>query len=295
MRMLCTFEDAISGFLLDRRISGLTAASIQTYRCHLAVFYRWCSDRQRLFSELTAGDVREYLAQRQSLSQSRLVEAYRRLQPFFRWAEAENYCENLFEKIRKPKEPQTQVSALTKDHVKAMLATCRGGGLLGLRDEALIRLLVDSGLRVSEALALTVQDIRFDDGAIAVHRGKGQKDRTVYIGPKTCKALLRYLCHRLKNPGGLVFLTRQASPLTRCSACHLISKIGRKAGIVGVRVSPHSLRHTFATWFLRSGGDVFSLQRQLGHASLTMTRKYLDLTAVDLASAHARHSPGNMV
>lgn len=295
MAMLCLFDDAISGFLLDRRISGLTPASIETYRIHLEGFKRWCLARKCDFSQVSVVEVREYLSERQSKSQSRLVESYRRLQPFFRWAATELQYGNPFDRIRKPKEPRTQVSALTEEHVKAMLANCKGCGELGLRNEGLIRLLVDSGLRVSEALALLVQDLRLDDGSIAVHSGKGQKDRTAYIGPKTRKILLRYLGQRLKIPSCVVFLSRHGSRLTRTYACHLISRLGHQAGIVGVRVSPHSLRHTFATWFLRSGGDVFSLQRQLGHASLSMTRRYLDLTDLDVASIHARHSPGNLV
>jgi integrase/recombinase XerD len=176
-----------------------------------------------------------------------------------------------------------------------MLSLCRALPRTANRNEALLRLLLDSGLRITEALKLRIDDVHLDAGSVRVRCGKGGKDRMAFIGMKTSRAVLRYLKVRKAVNTDTIFVTQDGLPMKRRHAHQLIARLGASARISGVRVSPHTLRHTFATWFLRSGGDVFSLQRQLGHSSLSMTRRYLDLTQNDVAAAHGLHSPGNQL
>jgi integrase/recombinase XerD len=295
MQMLGSFQRIFDAFLLDRRIAGLTSQTIETYRVHLRIFGRWCEAHDVSLPDLTKFLVRQFLAERQSRSQSRLVESYRRLRPFFRWTAAEGLCDDLFCSIRKPKEPTTLVPTLTIEQVRLMLALCRAQPRTANRNEALVRLLLDSGLRITEALKLRLDDVHLDDGNVRVRCGKGNKDRIAFIGMKTSRSIMRYLKARIAVGTDPIFDTRDGLPMKRRHAHQLIARLGANARISGVRVSPHTLRHTFATWFLRSGGDVFSLQRQLGHSSLSMTRRYLDLTQTDVAAAHGMHSPGNQL
>jgi integrase/recombinase XerD len=295
MSMLGSFQQAINGFLLDRRISGLTPATLATYKVHLDIFERWCQGNGIGFQDLATTHVRSFLAERLTKSQMRLVESYRRLRPFFRWAAQEELCSDLFTTIRKPREPKPLVQALTVDQVKALINATRGRGHIGDRDEALIRLLVDTGLRISEALSLRLEDVNLGDGRVSVRLGKGQKDRIVFVGPKTVRALTRYLRKRDDRSTGLIFLSQGETQMTRRHAHQHMVRLAMKAGIENIRLSPHTLRHTFATLYLKSGGDVFSLQRQLGHASLVMTKRYVDLSDGDVALCHSQHSPGNML
>lgn len=294
MSMLGSFQSAIQGFLLDRRISGLTSATLATYKVHLDLFERWCSNNAITFEDLTTAHVRSFLAERQTKSQMRLVESYRRLRPFFRWAAQEQLCCDLFASIRKPREPKPIVHALTVDQVKALINATRGRGTIGERDEALIRLLVDTGLRISEALSLRLEDVNLQDGCISVRLGKGQKDRIVFMGVKTVRAMTRYIRKKGGLAAGTLF-TSCNGPLTRRHTHQHFVRLAEKAGIKNVRLSPHTMRHTFATLYLKSGGDVFSLQRQLGHASLTMSKRYLDLTDGDVALSHSAHGRGNLL
>ena len=136
--------------------------------------------------------------------------------------------------------------------------------------------------------------MNLEDGRINVKLAKGQKDRIVFMGAKTVRALTRYL---RKNDGlsSEVLFASRNGPLTRRHAHQHMVRLAKKAGIEDIRLSPHTLRHTSATLYLRDGGDVFSLQRQLGHASLLMTKRYLDLTEGDVARCHAVHSPGSLM
>jgi len=294
--MLGSFEQVINAFLLDRRASGLSPGTIATYKVHLHTFARWCQAHDVAFDQLTADYIRMFLAERQAQSQMRLIESYRRLRPFFRWVVAERYGADLMACVKHPKEPKRLMPALTVSQVKMLLALCSGESFVQRRDMALIRLLLDCGLRISEALKLRLEDVDLDEGKIVIHSGKGRKDRVVYAGHRTRQTLVRYLrVRKAALSHNLLFTNREGLSLTRRHAHQQLARIARRAGIEGVRVSPHILRHTFATWYLRNGGDVFSLQRLLGHASLSMTQRYLYLTESDVSAAHEKFSPGQCV
>ena len=125
--------------------------------------------------------------------------------------------------------------------------------------------------------------------------GKGNKERLIPIGKNVQRLLWRYISRYRPEPvmpnSDLLFLTMDGRPLTKDRVDKIMTYYGRKAGLAGVRCSPHTLRHTAAVSFLRNGGDVFSLQRILGHASLEMTRRYCELADIDIKKAHTTASP----
>ena len=177
-----------------------------------------------------------------------------------------------------------------------MLSLCRGNGFVSRRDEALIRFLLDTAARISEPLDLTTDRLELDAGRALVN-GKGCKERYVFFGARTARALARYVAwHERKSfRTGAVFVNRSGTPMNRRHAHQTIARLGRRANIREKRCSPHTLRHTAALLFLRRGGDALSLQRLLGHATLAMTtslrRRARPLTSVE--AAHRRASPGD--
>jgi len=162
-----------------------------------------------------------------------------------------------------------------------------------LRDLLLVLLALDTGLRVTEIASLTLGDISGSNGEVMVrpiNSSRKNKARTVYIGQVTKKALWRYLATREDdNTTSPLFLSKDRHPMNRTSIREVLVKIGKRAGVKNVY--PHRFRHTFAIEYLRNGGDVFTLQRLLGHASMDMVRHYLDIEQTVIENAHKRASP----
>jgi site-specific recombinase XerD len=166
------------------------------------------------------------------------------------------------------------------------------------RNVAIILLLVDTGMRVSELCGLRVEDADRGTGELTV-LGKGNKKRRVYMGNQARRALWRYLetdrrWARAEEPlFTSITGTGCGAGLTPCGVRDIIEKSGYAAGITGVRCSPHTLRHTFAINFLRGGGNLFELQQLMGHSDLTILKRYVALAEADLAQAHRAASPAD--
>jgi len=168
----------------------------------------------------------------------------------------------------------------------------------GFRDKAMILVLLDTGLRASELCSLLIGDYEAQTGKVQIRHGvgggaKGKKGRTVYLGKTARKALWRYLVDREdgEDPDAPLFLGRYSRPLNRDALRQVIASLGEKASIN--KAYPHRFRHTFAITYLRSGGDLFSLQRLLGHATLEMVQHYARLADIDVEQAHRRASPAD--
>jgi site-specific recombinase XerD len=290
-------DAAAKMFVLDRRIAGCTTATVEAYQSQLSPLVRWREERGIPLSRLREEHVREFLLFRQQVSQATLHAATVRLKTFFKWCAEQGLCDDLAVRIRKPKQETKVINALSVEEVRSMLALCKSNGYVGRRDEALIRFLLDTGARVSEALDLTADRLHLDAGR-ALLNGKGQKQRYVFFGPKTTRALLRYLAARDKKRlrSSVLFVNHDGTAMNRRHACQTITRLARRANIRDKRCSPHTLRHSSALLFLRRGGDALSLQRLLGHTTLAMTNRYLGSISVDdLENEHRRASPGDVV
>jgi site-specific recombinase XerD len=290
-------DSAVKMFVLDRRIAGCTTATIDAYQSQLSPLVRWTEERQIHLMRLREEHVREFLLFRQQVSQATLHAATVRLKTFFKWCAEQGLCDDLAARIRKPRQESKVINALSVEEVRSMLALCKSNGYVGKRDEAFIRFLLDTGARVSEALDLTVDRLHLDAGR-ALLNGKGQKQRYVFFGPKTTRALLRYLAARDKKRlrSSVVFVNHDGTAMNRRHACQTITRLGRRANIRNKRCSPHTLRHSSALLFLRRGGDSLSLQRLLGHTTLAMTNRYLGSVSLDdLENEHRKVSPGDAV
>jgi len=164
----------------------------------------------------------------------------------------------------------------------------------GFRAWTTILILLDTGLRANELVGLTLNEVNLEDGIVKVY-GKGAKERIVPIGARVQRAIWKYFQHHRPEPANPLcnnlFLTKNGEPITVNRLETIIEYHGKKAQVKGCRCSPHSLRHTFVISYLRDGGNVFSLQRILGHSTLDMVRNYIALTQSDLQAAHLPCSP----
>ena len=219
----------------------------------------------------------------------------RSLRIFFSWLVSESLIEsNPFDRVKIPRPPRKVIPTFSDSQVQQLLAAIDMATPESYRDHAIILTLLDTAMRVSELCHLKLDNVWLEDGVLKV-LGKGNKERLIPIGKQVQRLLWRYINRYRPQPAvpscNFLFLTRDGRPLTKDRVEKIIASYGKKAGITGVRCSPHTFRHTAAIKFLRNGGDVFSLQKMLGHASLEMTRRYCEVANVDVKRAHTTASP----
>lgn len=197
------------------------------------------------------------------------------------------------EKMKAPVVREDQIQPLSSDQLGVLLETARKSKY-GPRDYALLVFLYDTGCRANEACKLKFRDVDFGEMK-AVVQGKGSKDRVLPFSMFCRKALWDYTKYRPRKEDEPLFFSERGDGfhMTRQGLTTLVKRLGKASGIKGVRISPHTLRHTFAINYLRLGGDAFSLKEILGHTSLAMTNKYVALAQADIQAKHRQFSPAD--
>ena len=186
--------------------------------------------------------------------------------------------------------PKTLPKVPEDEMVRRLMAACDTSHE-GRRNRALVSLLADSGLRISEALRLRIEDIRFGERTLAIHAGKGQKDGLAFFGAETAKTLREWLARRQEAQGeDFLFTNRDGQPLTRNYASHLLHRLSVRAGLPR-KIGPHALRHYAATSILKQTGDLELVRQVLRHESLTMALRYAHLAKSDVSRKFRRASP----
>lgn len=231
----------------------------------------------------------------QPLSPHTVQGYYRSIHAFFSWLKREECIEkDPVANIRRPKVPETLVPTFSAGQIRNLLATSRKKRRTDFRDYAILLLLLDTGVRLAELTRLQEANLHLEEGYIQV-LGKGNKERKVPLGVKVRKVLWQYLARYRPEPVhpriANVFLNQNGTPMTPGGVYRMIARRGKEAGVTGVRCSPHTFRHTFAVSYLRNGGDVFSLQKILGHTSLIVTRMYCQLNDEDVQASHRACGP----
>ncbi len=224
------------------------------------------------------------------------VQGYvRTIKAFWSWLLEEGYIqENPIARLKLPRAPHKVIATFTSDQIQALIRSLDRRTSTGFRNYTIILLLLDTGIRLSELTNLEIEDIDFGQSHLLVS-GKGSRELTVPFGIQVRRALWRYARDYRPHPAfpkvKHFFLSGGGLPLRPRSDQSMITRIGERAGITGVRCSPHTLRHTFAKTYLLEGGDIFSLQKILGHGSLEMVKAYLNLATSDVSQQHRRFSP----
>ena len=200
---------------------------------------------------------------------------------------------NPLEKMRSPKLDQELLDPIPKEDIQALIATCEKDER-GLRDKAILLVLLDTGLRAGELISLTIGDVIPTDGSISIHKTKSRKGRFVFLGRKSRRALAAYLRTRDDNEptAPLVVAYQRNEEQTRLSYDGLRNILKRRAKKAQIDAPTlHGFRRSFAISMLRSGADIISLSRMMGHGSLPILTRYLKQLKDDLSDVHAQHSP----
>lgn len=277
---------------------GLSQNTLAAYRRDLAQFAAWLSKhRGRGLLEAQHADLLEYLAHRfaaraKASSASRLLSSLKR---FYRHHLREGRLTvDPTLNIDSPKMPRPLPKSLSEEDVENLLAAPNVEEPLGLRDRAMLELLYATGLRVTELVTLKVAQLSLDAGIVRV-MGKGSKERLVPVGEEALEWLGRYL--REARPALLagrladdLFVTLRGEAMTRQMFWVLIKRFARRAGI-SRSVSPHTLRHAFATHLLNHGADLRVVQMLLGHSDVSTTQIYTHVARERLKQLHQRHHP----
>lgn len=204
------------------------------------------------------------------------------------------------EKVELGKQEEREVTFLEKNELERMLAASKGTSISDLRDRAILETLFSTGLRVSELCSLNQDDINLERGEFSV-RGKGSKLRLVFLSEGAKTAIKNYSAKRhdvdpalfIRIPKNESFEKFENLRLTPRSIQRIIKKYALAGGLVGKKVSPHSLRHSFATDLLRNGADIRSVQALLGHSSVTTTQIYTHVTDKQLREVHEKYHDKN--
>ena len=220
----------------------------------------------------------------------------RAIRAFWTWLESGKIvATNPFPRVKFPRPPLKVVPTFGEEQLRSLFATLDRTSMLGIRDWAMLLLFLDTGIRVSELVDIDLDAVDLAEGTLKVC-GKEARERVVPLGTKVQRALWKYI-HQFRPQQALntnrLFLNRNGLPIGKSYVETRLRRYARKTDIKGVRCSPHTFRHTFALNYLRNGGDVFSLQRILGHSSLDMVRIYVNLAQSDVREAHRRYSPAD--
>jgi len=276
---------------------GLSANTLAAYRRDLTLLARWLAGHAgKSLDETSETDLRGYALARHEGSKA--SSANRRLTVFkryFRWALREHrLTADPTLRFTPAKQALRVPKTLTEAHVEALLDAPDVETPLGLRDRAMLELMYASGLRVSELVTLKSVHVGFNEAALRV-TGKGDKERLVPFGEEAHAWLMRYLAEARAaildgQQSDALFVTARGGAMTRQAFWLLIKKHARTAGIA-VPLSPHTLRHAFATHLLNHGADLRAVQMLLGHADISTTTIYTHVARERLKSLHAQHHP----
>lgn len=277
---------------------GLANLTLAAYRRDLTAFGLWLEkERDQALNAAASGDVEAWLAWRfaqhaQPRSAARYTSALKR---FYRYLLRENLiAADPTLNLDSPKLPRALPKTLTEADVEHLLDSADTSTSLGLRDRAMLETLYATGLRVSELVGLKLTAVNLNDGVLRV-TGKGNKDRLVPLGEEAVQWLRRYLEDArplllAKNLSDQVFVTARGSGMTRQAFWYLIKRRARAAGI-SRPLSPHTLRHAFATHLLNHGADLRVVQMLLGHSDISTTQIYTHVARERLKQLHAQHHP----
>lgn len=287
-------EEFLDALWLEK---GLSPHTRSAYRTDLLAFARWLEGRGLTLENLGRDAVLDHLGWRlsegyQARSTARFLSG---LRSFYKYALREGrVAEDPTLLVSMPQLGAPLPKSLSEADVEALLAAPDTEDTLGLRDRTMLEVLYATGLRVTELISLTLGEINLREGSLRVF-GKGSKERLIPLGEEAIAWLEDYLKTARPlllggQPGDILFPSQRGTPMTRQTFWHRIKLHAQVAGI-RTSLSPHTLRHAFATHLLNHGADLRTVQMLLGHTSLSTTQIYTHVARVRLQQLHAQHHP----
>lgn len=281
------FSDVVKQFLEERVAMRYSPYTIRDYKVTFMKFIRHFGDKE--IGEIEKRHIIQFLGSQTQVCAKTLRNYHADLSALWQWAVKEGFCNtNPIRQIKAPIPERKSIAPLTKTEILALLEIARQSSH-PKRNQLLILMLIDTGMRASELCNIRLGDINWVTRHVIVI-GKGKKERLIPFSAETAEFLRDYLSTRTKSvPSQPLFTTNNGTPLDRCGLRNILSELGRQAGIS--KVHPHRFRHTFAIEFLRNGGNIYSLQKILGHSTLDMVKRYLAISQNDMDHDHAIASP----
>ena len=282
-------DDFINYILIEKGLSKNTALA---YRTDLNTYLSFLEEKKINYENITHLEITDFLwhlktSNFKPRSIYRMIESIRQ---FYKFLIAENYIKTdptIY--LTAPKVPMILPDMLTGEEVTKLLNFVSGTDNLSIRNRAMLELLYATGLRVSELISLKFSNIDIEECFVKIF-GKGNKERLVPFGQKAQLYLKRYLRVRKNTKSEFVFLTRLNKPISRIEFWRQLKQIAIKAGIMK-NITPHTLRHSFATHLLTGGADIRFVQEMLGHSSISTTQIYTHISQERLKEQHKKFHP----
>ncbi|HVO59034.1 MAG TPA: site-specific tyrosine recombinase XerD [Dongiaceae bacterium] len=292
---------AISSFLTHVQVEkGLSPNTLSAYRRDLSKFEDFAKKRKLALTSVKRDDLVDFLATlyRQKLESKTVARHLVTLRNFFRHAQIQDLvADDPTAHLESPKIRRSLPGYLRLDEVEKLLELPDQTTPLGLRDRAMLEVLYSTGLRVSELTSLRVPDLDTKVGCVRCV-GKGDKERIVPVGRKALSIVERYLREgrpelaraARTSPGLFLFVNRRGGRISRVGVWKILSSYGRRAGL-RIPLTPHMLRHSFATHLLERGADLRSVQLMLGHSDISTTQIYTHVVEERLKQIYKAHHP----
>jgi len=269
-------------FLLAKSLEGVSESTIVSYTYSIGRLLE-------TYSNPTVSDIRTWLMSLNVSDTSRST-YIKNLKTFYSWAVCERLIDsNPMTNIKKPKANNYHFFVLDETDIKQLISVVKKSP----RSLAMVLFMLDTGVRVGEMCSLELDDLNIKNGSALIKNGKGGTVRVVYFSMVTGRALTRYLNVRSDSIDPAVFLSYLTKVrMTPCGVRQMLQRAGVRAGIdPSKRLSPHTLRHTFATQYILSGADSHSLMRLMGWSSTNMAERYVNLTNKNVENIYRQHSP----
>ncbi|MGD9653419.1 MAG: site-specific tyrosine recombinase XerD [Candidatus Dadabacteria bacterium] len=292
-------DDLLDSFLSYLVVEkGLSENTLESYGRDLKKFLLFIKSRGTTSArEIKYGDILDFMARsrEEGLNATTIVRSMVSVKQFFKYLLSEKVLsEDPTAHIKTPKMKKAIPGVISLDDVESILGAPDESTHEGLRDAAMLEILYATGIRVSELIGLKLNDVNFELGFVVVY-GKGSKERVVPIGDKAREKLLSYL--RDSRPALLkgreakaLFVTRRGGGMTRQGFWKIIKAQALKAGVTK-KISPHTLRHSFATHLLERGADLRTIQVMLGHSDISTTQIYTHVESERLKEIHKKYHP----
>jgi len=292
-----TLDKLFNRYYAARQAAGAAERTLEDYRKHMNWFRRFLAiEYSGLDNFVPNRDVIRswisYMLTVQKLKPSTINIRLRTVKAMFNWANSEGIIKDSpFDNVELLKVPEEDFQVISKAQERKLFSCCELTTFTGLRDALLMSFLMDTGVRIGECMRVHAEevDLQSHSASIRAESAKTRKARTVYFGARTQELLVIYLAWHDRNAQAPnLFLNEFGQPLDKNWATRCISFIGKRAKITGVRVSPHTFRHTFATRYIKATGDPFSLRRLLGHSSMEMTNRYVNQDTADVREQYEK-------
>lgn len=286
------------GFLLEQKCRGNSVETVKYYEGNISRFIRYLEEFKidTDTSAITKDEIKRYIVYLKGTKKwektefitsdkqlaSKSVQTYiRALKAWVSWIEDEGYLDNVVSKdIKLPKASAPAVEILTEDEIKKILKYLEDKKVNNLRDQVILMVLIECGIRLEEVTKLMINNVRLNQNTLKV-LGKGNKERFVSFGVNLQRIFFKYINQERPEPANAktesLFLKQDGTPITQSTIKQLFRRLGNKTGIT--KIHPHLCRHTYCTMYLARGGDIFSLKQSTGHESFEILNNYVHLAS----------------